>query len=212
MVDQAVAILKSLIDLDPQFIEAYQVLQQIITDDAKAQELATIVTYLTIQDKPAQELPEWLSPLWDARKAFAADNFDQATQLVHQSLVKSPDSALPAILHLKAAYKSQNAEMLKQSLRDIHPTMAKLPPGQCGQGAFRPEPGQRIRRRGTHALGSRPRQYRASHSALAGGKATASRTSGRMRWKSSSTCQSLRLWPTLWAGTNWVPVMAQKLN
>jgi tetratricopeptide (TPR) repeat protein len=119
MTDQAVSILKSLIDLDPQFIEAYQALQQVITDEATAQELAVIVSYLTVQDKPSQAVPEWLSPLWDARKSFAADNFDLATQLVHQSLVKSPDSALPAILHLKAAYKSQNAEMLS-NLSEIY--------------------------------------------------------------------------------------------
>lgn len=119
MTDQAVSILKSLIALDPQFIEAYQILQQIITDEASAQELAATVTYLTTQDKPATALPEWLSPLWDARKAFASDDFDKATQLVHQSLVKSPDSALPAILHLKAAYKSQNAEMLN-NLAEIY--------------------------------------------------------------------------------------------
>ncbi len=39
--------------------------------------------------------------------------------MVHQSLLKSPDSPLPSILHLKAAYKSQNAELLN-NLSEIY--------------------------------------------------------------------------------------------
>ena len=119
MIDQAVSLLKSLIELDPQFIEAYQVLQQITPDAAAQQELADIVTYLTVQDQPASVMTEWLAPLWDARKAYTAGNVDQTTQLVHQSLLKAPDTALPAILHLKAAYRSKNAELLN-NLTEIY--------------------------------------------------------------------------------------------
>ena len=105
MKDQAVSILKSLIELDPQFIEAYQALGQISADADAVKEWSAIVSYLTEENRPDGEMPEWLSPLWDARKAYTTGDFDRTNQLVHQSLLKSPDSPLPAVLHLKAAYK-----------------------------------------------------------------------------------------------------------
>ena len=119
MTDQAISILKSLIELDPQFIEAYQALDQISSDAEAIKDWSAIVTYLTEENQPKNDLPEWLAPLWDARQAFAAGEFDKTSQLVHQSLLKSPNSPLPAILHLKAAYKSNNAELLN-NLSEIY--------------------------------------------------------------------------------------------
>lgn len=119
LADQAASILKSLLELDPQFIEAYQALQQLTSDPAAQQELADVITYLTVQDRPAAVATEWLTPLWDARKAYTAGDVGQTTQWVHQSLLKSPDSALAAILHLKAAYRSKNAELLN-NLTEIY--------------------------------------------------------------------------------------------
>ena len=119
MTDQAISILKSLIELDPQFIEAYQALDQISSDAEAIKDWSAIVTYLTEENQPKNDLPEWLAPLWDARQAFAAGEFDKTSQLVHQALLKSPNSPLPAILHLKAAYKSNNAELLN-NLSEIY--------------------------------------------------------------------------------------------
>ena len=119
MTDQAISILKSLIELDPQFINAYQALDQISSDAEAIKDWSAIVTYLTEENQPKNDLPEWLAPLWDARQAFAAGEFDKTSQLVHQSLLKSPNSPLPAILHLKAAYKSNNAELLN-NLSEIY--------------------------------------------------------------------------------------------
>jgi tetratricopeptide (TPR) repeat protein len=119
MTDQAISILKSLVELDPQFIEAYQALGQISSDAEAGKNWSAIVTYLTEENQPKSDMPEWLAPLWDARQAYTAGEFDKTNQLVHQSLLKSPDSPLPAILHLKAAYKSNNAELLN-NLSEIY--------------------------------------------------------------------------------------------
>ncbi|MBG0786225.1 MAG: hypothetical protein H0S79_14105 [Anaerolineaceae bacterium] len=119
MTDQAVSILNSLVELDPQFIEAYQTLNQISSNAAAKEEWTAILSYLTMENKPEGAFPEWLIPLWEARKAFSSGDFDTTNQMVHQSLLKSPDSPLPSILHLKAAYKSQNAELLN-NLSEIY--------------------------------------------------------------------------------------------
>jgi len=119
MTDQAISILKSLVELDPQFIEAYQVLGQITSEVEAVNKWSAIVRYLTEENQPDGEMSEWLSPLWEARKAYSAGDFDRTNQLVHQSLLKSPDSPLPAILHLKAAHKSENADLLN-NLSEIY--------------------------------------------------------------------------------------------
>jgi tetratricopeptide (TPR) repeat protein len=110
--DQAVSILKSLIGLDPQFIEAYKALAALAADDAESADLLAIATYLTQADPPAGRSEDWLTTLWEARKAYSAGELDQSIELVHQTLVQSPKSPLPAILHLKSAYKLKNTEML----------------------------------------------------------------------------------------------------
>ena len=119
MMDQALSILKSLIELDPQFIEPYQALVQVSSDAKAKADWSAMISYLTVEDQPNGNFPEWLTPLWEARKAYTAGDFDTANQMVHQSLLKSPASPLPAILHLKAAYKSNNAELLN-NLSEIY--------------------------------------------------------------------------------------------
>ncbi|MCB2203086.1 hypothetical protein KQH56_03685 [bacterium] len=110
--DQAVSILKNLIDLDPQFIEAYQALAALAADEAEGANLRAVSTYLTQAEPPTDHPEDWLATLWNARKAYSADKLAQSIELVHQTMVQSPQSPLPAILHLKSAYKLKNAEML----------------------------------------------------------------------------------------------------
>ncbi len=110
--DQAVSILKSLTELDPQFIEAYQALAALTVDEAEKAGLQDIVTYLTREVPPAGRAEDWLTTLWNARTAYSAGELEKAIEWVHQTLVQAPHSPLPAILHLKSAYRMKNTEML----------------------------------------------------------------------------------------------------
>ena len=117
--DQSRAILSSLVELDPQFIEAIQALAGQSTDQAEQQRLTAIIQYLTEVDPPTDRPSDWLTPLWDARQAYKAGDIDKTTQLVHQSMLAAPTSPLPAILHLKAAYQMHNTELLN-NLAEIY--------------------------------------------------------------------------------------------
>ncbi len=52
MTDQAVSILNSLVELDPQFIDAYQALNQISSNTEAKAEWAAILSYLTEENQP----------------------------------------------------------------------------------------------------------------------------------------------------------------
>jgi hypothetical protein len=117
--DQASSMLQSLIEMDPQFIEAYQSLSTLNADKDIKNELEAIIAYLTEETPPIEQADDWLSSLWEARQAYSAGDLMKTTQLVHQSLLKSPDSPLPDILHLKAAYREKNVEMLS-NLAEIY--------------------------------------------------------------------------------------------
>lgn len=110
--DQAVSIFKSLIDWDPQFIEAYQALASLAADEAVRADLLALASYLTQTDPPDDRPADWLTTLWNARKSYTEGNLEQTIDRVHRIIVQSPQSPLPAILHLKSAYKLKNTEML----------------------------------------------------------------------------------------------------
>ena len=119
MVDQAKTILNTLIELDPQFIEAIQALAGLSTESAEKAKLADIVQYLTEEVPPADRPSNWLTPLWEARQAYKAGDIAKTTELVHQSMLAAPTSPLPAVLHLKAAYQMHNTELLN-NLAEIY--------------------------------------------------------------------------------------------
>ena len=117
--DQALAMLEKLVEFDPQFVEATQALAELTQDATRKTGYLAIAQYLT-EETPASDRPEdWLTPLWKARQAYSAGDLDQTTQLIHESLIKEPNSPLPAILHLKAVYLMKNGEMLN-NLSEIY--------------------------------------------------------------------------------------------
>ncbi len=86
--EQAVSILKSLIELDPQFIEAYQSLSGLNEDSEVKNETEAIIAYLTEETQPSGLADDWLNPLWEARQAYTSGDLAKTTELIHQSLLK----------------------------------------------------------------------------------------------------------------------------
>ncbi len=110
--NQSVELFEGLLEQDPQFVEPAKALTEILQNKDKRQRHQEIIQYLTMANPPSELKQKWLTPLWDARNEISAGKFEAATALIHQSLVKNPTSPIPAILHLKLAYKMQNQEML----------------------------------------------------------------------------------------------------
>lgn len=117
--DQAQGILESLIAFDPQFIEATQSLAELSEDAQRSSDLCAIHSYLTQETVPTEPPSAWLQPLWEARQTFVAGELEKAISLIHTSLLHEPTSPLTAILHLKAAYKQENRDLLN-NLSEIY--------------------------------------------------------------------------------------------
>ncbi len=118
-IQHAITILENLSKQDPLFIEPVQALSKYATSSNEQKQYKAITQYLTQENPPDNILMSWLAPLWDARKAFSRGNFNTTMALVHQSMVNQPPVAIPAILHLKTAYKIEDQEMLN-NLCDIY--------------------------------------------------------------------------------------------
>ena len=111
-VEQASHNLLSVVEYDPEFIEPYQSLVDITGEGEQQAAFQNITGYLTQESPDGSNRSEWLDVLWQARGAYSQKTYEEAIQLIHESMVKSPSSPLPAILHLKIAYKLENQEML----------------------------------------------------------------------------------------------------
>ena len=109
---QAISQLETLIEQDPAFVEPVQAMIDLAETSEKKQYYELIHHFLTQQTAPMGDVDAWINPLWEARQAFKQKEYDEATILVHQSLVNNPPSPIPAVLHLKTAYKMDNQETL----------------------------------------------------------------------------------------------------
>lgn len=112
-------VLHTLTKKDPLFIEPVQALITLAESEDEKETFSNLYLYLTSQNPPENVENAWLSPLWDARVAFNHGDYDKAIELIHHAMVKGPRSAILAILHLKIAYKLENAEMLR-NLSEIY--------------------------------------------------------------------------------------------
>lgn len=117
--DQALDILKGLVELDPLFLEPNRALSQ-ISESAELRDYhADLTRYLEKKIPPDDTSARWLLALWDARLAYSQGDLEQAIALIHETLVENPPTPIPAILHLQTAYKTENQEMLS-NLSEIY--------------------------------------------------------------------------------------------
>jgi tetratricopeptide (TPR) repeat protein len=117
--EPAISQLKSLVDQDPLFIEPIQALRDLVLSEDQQNLYQALSVYLTEKQAPSDWPDNWLKPMWQARLSFTQGDYEETTALVHQALVQDPPSPIPAILHLKAAYKINNQEMLS-NLSEIY--------------------------------------------------------------------------------------------
>jgi tetratricopeptide (TPR) repeat protein len=111
-VEQATKNLLTILDYDPEFIDPYQTLTAMTAGQEDQNQLEKIANYLSQASPDRSALTGWIDPLWRAREAYSQKSYEEAILLIHESMVGSPTSPLPAILHLKIAYKLDNPEMI----------------------------------------------------------------------------------------------------
>jgi len=117
--DQAVSLLEGLAEHDPLFLEPHRALSVLSEAADRRAFYAAVTQYLEKKMPPDETAGKWLSALWEARSAYSQDDLEQATSLIHATLVENPPSPLPAILHLQTAYKMESQEMLN-NLSEIY--------------------------------------------------------------------------------------------
>ena len=117
--DQAISLLEGIIEYDPYFIDAYKSLSE-LPESTQLQKYYLDISKFLQGQKPTKRLEtEWLSTLYDARRAFYQSDMDKALFFAHQALVLEPPSAIPSIFHLQIVQKIENLEMLN-NISDIH--------------------------------------------------------------------------------------------
>ena len=110
---QANQILKSLVEKDPHFVEPCQALTSLADTDTEKDLFLGIYNYLTNNHQPEKSSQPWLISLDNARNAYINGEYEKTLDQVHSVLISDPPTAIPAILHLKTAYKMQNQDMLR---------------------------------------------------------------------------------------------------
>jgi len=116
---QAESAFKGLLEQDPLFWEPTKALSDFATSANERADYQAQAHYLKAADSADFPDGHWLKPLSQANQAFIQGDYDQAYDLVHQSLLRDSGSPLPAILHLKLAYEQKNQDMLT-TLSDIY--------------------------------------------------------------------------------------------
>jgi len=118
-IDQGRLLYESLIELDPLFFEPIKDMSEVTAKKDLQSRYRSIYQYLTKNKSFNQAQETWLSPLWEARSKFEQGDFTNAMQYVHQSLLKTPQTPIPAILHLQIANNLGNQEMVS-NLSEIY--------------------------------------------------------------------------------------------
>jgi len=116
--DQAMVQFEKLIEQDPFFIEPLEALRDLSSNE-KSTFYDHVLNFLRKGSADGVSQDDWLLPLWEAREALDQDDYQRANELIHQAVINNPPSAIPAVMHLQAAYLMGNKEMLN-TLSDIY--------------------------------------------------------------------------------------------
>ncbi len=110
---QAIQILISLVEKDLHFVEPVQALISLADPDTEKDLFIGIFNYLTNNLQQDNSIQPWLISLNNARKSYINNEYDETLDHIHNALISDPPTAIPAILHLKTAYKMKNQDMLR---------------------------------------------------------------------------------------------------
>lgn len=111
-VEMAAGNLEKVIAYDPEFLEAMNLLSQLVNGEAIDVEYHSSLAYLQRNPAPVPPVTRWFAPLWNARRAFEAGDQEAAEKAILQALAHNPSLPLPAILHMRIIHKNGNMTLL----------------------------------------------------------------------------------------------------
>jgi len=116
---QSIDLAKSLVALDPEFLEAYEFLNELpITVDEKEYYQAC---RFALGGKGLQKnlLPAWSPALHAVQKSIEQDKIEAASQMIFRILSLKQDNSLINVYHLKTVYQSQDTNTV-QKLAELY--------------------------------------------------------------------------------------------
>lgn len=120
---QAIPVLEGLCESDTEFLEAAELLLQIEKERSARQLPDTLAYVLALGGKinDQETVATWGRQLWFSRMALKRGNFDQAEQLIRQSLAANPPTPLAAVTHLQILEAQGHASLqAKRSLGEFY--------------------------------------------------------------------------------------------
>ncbi len=105
--DKAAKILVRLCELDPEFLDAQQLLAKVArrVKPAISEQARAAAAYLLRPSEVTKDIQAWARSLIAAQLAFAAGNLKKAEADVQAALLSEPPSPLPGLLHIQIAGK-----------------------------------------------------------------------------------------------------------
>ena len=106
---QSIEILNSLISIDPEFLEAYELLKELPISNEEKEFCEACCHALGGQVNQKNGLPVWSPALHAVQKSILNDKIEDASQLVFRILSLKQDVSLINISHLKTVYLNQDS-------------------------------------------------------------------------------------------------------
>lgn len=106
--DQAIEIVKSIIDIDPEYLQAYEFLKTLPVSIEEKEYCEACCHALGGRVSQKNGLPAWSPALHAVQKSISNEKIDDASQLVFRILSLKQDIALINVAHLKTVYLNQD--------------------------------------------------------------------------------------------------------
>lgn len=127
---QAIQIISELCLADPEYIEAWKLLETALSKTAKnisgsdhafyQADCHSAINALGGRTSSTTSLPAWSNGVLQTRQALAQGDLEVAEKIIHQVLVVNPLPPLLAITHLKYIYASDHPEQTLQNLANYY--------------------------------------------------------------------------------------------
>lgn len=120
--DKAAKILVRLCELDPEFLDAQELLAKVArrVKPAISEQARAAAAYLLRPSEVTKDIQAWARSLIAAQLAFDAGNLKKAEADVQAALLSEPPSALPGLLHIRIAGKQGLTWLATQNLVELY--------------------------------------------------------------------------------------------
>ncbi|PKN83241.1 MAG: hypothetical protein CVU46_17455, partial [Chloroflexi bacterium HGW-Chloroflexi-8] len=116
---QSIDLVKNLVALDPEFLEAYEFLDELPITSTEKEYYRACRFALGGKGLQKNLLPAWSPALHAVQKSIEQDKIDAASQMIFRILSLKQDNSLINVYHLKTVYQSQDTNTV-QKLAELY--------------------------------------------------------------------------------------------